>query len=124
MKNIDNPYIIYGVINTKFQIKFYTMNRKNVVINRKEEKNMATRDKNIWILIIFLLAGIVIGGLIGEFASQLDFLWWLGYGQSFGLTEPLVLDLSIVSLTFALQFKINIASIIGIGIAIFLYRKA
>lgn len=85
---------------------------------------MATRDKSIWILIIFLLAGIVIGGLIGELAGKIDFLWWLGYGQSFGLTEPLVLDLSVVSLTFALQFKINIASIIGVLIALFIYRKA
>ena len=85
---------------------------------------MATRDKSIWILIIFLLAGIVIGGLIGELAGKIDFLWWLGYGQSFGLTEPLVLDLSVVSLTFALQFKINIASIIGVLIALFVYRKA
>ena len=85
---------------------------------------MATRDKSIWILVIFLLAGIVIGGLIGELAGKIDFLWWLGYGQSFGLTEPLVLDLSVVSLTFALTFKINIASIIGVAIALFAYRKA
>ena len=85
---------------------------------------MATRDKNIWILLIFILAGIVIGGLIGELAGKIDFLWWLGYGQSFGLTEPLVLDLSVISLTFALTFKINIASIIGVAIALFAYRKA
>ena len=85
---------------------------------------MATKEKNIWILIIFLLAGIVLGGLIGELAAQIDFLWWLGYGQEFGLTEPLVLNLQVVMLTFALQFKINVASIIGVGIAIFLYRKA
>lgn len=84
---------------------------------------MATRDKNIWILVIFLLAGIVIGGLIGELAGRIDFLWWLGYGQTFGLTEPLVLDLEVVSLTFALMFRINIASIIGVLIAIFVYRK-
>ena len=38
---------------------------------------MATRDKNIWILILFILAGIVVGGLLGEFASEIDFLWWL-----------------------------------------------
>lgn len=38
---------------------------------------MATRDKNIWILMLFLFAGIVVGGLIGEFASGIDFLWWL-----------------------------------------------
>ena len=85
---------------------------------------MATRDKSIWILIIFLLAGIVIGGLIGELAGKIDFLWWLGYGKEFGLTEPIVLDLSVVSLTFGIVFKINIASIIGVAIAIFLYRKA
>ena len=84
---------------------------------------MATREKNIWILIIFLLSGIVIGGLLGELAGKIDFLWWLGYGQNFGLTEPLVLNLEVLTLTFALQFKINIASIIGILIALFVYRK-
>lgn len=84
---------------------------------------MATRDKNIWILILFIFAGIVVGGLLGELASGIDFLWWLGYGENFGLTEPLVLDLSIISLTFGIQFKINIASIIGIAIALFIYRK-
>ena len=84
---------------------------------------MATRDKNIWILIVFILSGLVIGGLLGELASRVEFLWWLSYGQSFGLTDPLSLDLNIVKVTFGLQLKINIASIIGMGIAIFIYRK-
>lgn len=53
----------------------------------------------------------------------MEFLWWLAYGQEFGLTSPLVLDLSIIKLTFGLQLKINIASIIGVAIAIFIYRK-
>ena len=34
----------------------------------------------------------------------------MGFGQQFGLESPLVLDLSIVKITFALMFKINIAS--------------
>ena len=84
---------------------------------------MATRQRNSWILLLFLLAGIVLGGLIGELAGKIVFLWWLGYGQTFGLTEPLVLNLEVVTLTFALQFKINIASIVGVALAIFLYRK-
>ena len=84
---------------------------------------MATRDKNIWILILFILAGIVVGGLLGELAAKIDFLWWLSYGQSFGLSSPIVLDLSIITLTFGLQFKINIASIIGIAIALIIYRN-
>ena len=84
---------------------------------------MATREKNIWILILFLLAGLVIGGLIGDLAKNVDFLWWLSYGEQFGLTSPLTLDLSVMTITFGLTFKINIASIIGMAIAIFIYRK-
>lgn len=84
---------------------------------------MATRDKNIWILILFIFSGLVIGGLLGTIASSVDFLWWLGYGESFGLNTPLELDLNIIKLTFAISFKINIASIIGMTIAIFIYRK-
>ncbi len=84
---------------------------------------MATRDKNVWILLLFILSGLVIGGLLGELAGQVDFLWWLSYGQSFGLTSPIELNLSIVQITFALMLKINIASIIGLIIAILVYRK-
>lgn len=85
---------------------------------------MATRDKSIWILILFIFCGLVIGGLIGELTQGINGLWWLGYGNSFGLEEPLVLNLSIVKITFALMLKINIASIIGMIIAIFIYKKA
>lgn len=84
---------------------------------------MATREKNIWILMLFILSGLVIGGLLGQIAGNVDFLWWLGYGENFGLTEPLHLDLSIINITFALSFKLNIASILGMAIAIFIYRK-
>ena len=84
---------------------------------------MATRDKNIWILLIFLLSGLVLGGLLGELASQVDFLWWLSYGENFGLTTPIELDLNVITITFGLWFKMNVASIIGMAIAIFVYRK-
>lgn len=84
---------------------------------------MATKDKNIWVLLIFILAGLVVVGLLGELASRVDFLWWLSYGNSFGLAEPLVLDLNIIKITFALTIKVNIASIIGILLSILIYRK-
>lgn len=84
---------------------------------------MATRDKNIWILLIFILSGLVFGGLLGELASQVDFLWWLSYGETFGLSSPIELDLNVITITFGLGFKMNIASIIGMAIAIFVYRK-
>ena len=84
---------------------------------------MAIRDKNTWIILLFICAGLVIGGLLGEVASQVEWLNWLSYGQIFGIETPFVLDLNILSLTFAFTLHINIASIIGLAIAIFLYRK-
>ena len=84
---------------------------------------MATKEKNIWILLIFLLSGLVLGGLLGEIAKNVDFLWWLSYGEEFGLENPITLNLSVTTITFGLMFRINIASIIGMAIAIFIYRK-
>lgn len=84
---------------------------------------MAVKDKNFWIMLIFLLCGLVIGGLLGDLAGQVNGLWWLSFGQEFGLESPFILDLSILSITFAFTIKINIASIIGMAISIFLYRK-
>lgn len=82
------------------------------------------KNKNFWVLLIFILCGLVIGGLLGDLAGKIDVLWWLSYGQTFGITSPIELDLSILKITFALLIKINIASIIGMAIAIFIYRKA
>lgn len=84
---------------------------------------MATKDKSIWILILFIFAGLVLGGLIGELTKNVSGLWWLGYGQEFGLQDPFVLNLSVLKVTFALMIKINIASIIGMFLAIFVYKK-
>ena len=65
-----------------------------------------------------ILGGIVIGGFIGSLFPDS----WLNYGQSFGLSSPLVLDLAILSITFGLTIHITIASIIGIAVAIIIYR--
>ena len=78
---------------------------------------------NHGIIAIFMLSGLVIGGLLGELASKVDWLWWLSYSQTFGLDNPIVLDLSVVKITFALMFKINVASIIGLLLAVFVYKK-
>ena len=86
-------------------------------------KNMATKEKNIWVLLIFILSGLVVGGLLGELASKIDWLWWLGYNQSFGLETPITLNLSVLTITFAMMFKISISSIIGMILAVFIYKK-
>ena len=74
--------------------------------------------KNNWSCFLLILAGIVIGGFIGSLFPNS----WLNYGQSFGLSSPLVLDLGILCITFGLSIKITIASILGIAVGIIIYR--
>ena len=59
----------------------------------------------------------------GNAAKGVDFLSWLAYGENFGLSTPLELDMGIIKLTFALMVNVNVASIIGMIGAIFIYRK-
>ena len=79
-------------------------------------------SKNGWVLLLLMLAGIVVGGFIGSLTQNINALSWLNYGQSFGLDNPIVLDLGILIITFGLTIKITIASIIGMIIAGFVYR--
>lgn len=77
-----------------------------------------TAGKNYWALLLMILAGVVLGGFIGQLSAGVPALRWLNYGQTFGLSNPLVLDLGILVLTFGLTIKITIAGIIGIVHAI------
>ena len=81
-----------------------------------------TAGKNYWALLLMILAGVVLGGFIGQLSAGVPALRWLNYGQTFGLSNPLVLDLGILVLTFGLTIKITIAGIIGIVLAILIYR--
>ena len=78
--------------------------------------------KNNWALFLLLLAGIMLGGFIGSLAANVPGLSWLNYGESFGFENPIVLNLGILIITFGLSIKITIASIIGVLIAIVIYR--
>lgn len=71
-----------------------------------------------WVLVIVVLVGFLIGGLIGSY-SQTS---WLNYGQVFGLNNPVELNLGIIIVTFGLQIKLTIASVIGVLLALIVYR--
>ena len=80
------------------------------------------RNKNFWILLILLLSGIVLGGFLGSLAEGISWLSWLNFGQSFGLDSPLILNLGVLIITFGLPIKITMASIIGVAIALLIFR--
>jgi len=77
------------------------------------------RKKNGWTCFLLLLAGLVVGGLIGNVFPEGS---WINYGQTFGLSSPVVLDLGILCLTFGLSITVTVASLIGIVIGIIVYR--
>lgn len=78
--------------------------------------------KNSWALFLMILTGIVLGGFIGMLAESVPALSWIGYGQSFGLEGPITLNLGILVISFGLSIKITIASILGVVLAIIIYR--
>lgn len=84
---------------------------------------MAIKEKGKIIAILFVLAGLVIGGLIGDLAANVSWLNWLSFGEEFGLREPIILDLNVMTVTFGLAIRINIASIIGVIISLVIFRK-
>lgn len=80
-------------------------------------------SQNIWVLLLLMLAGVVLGGFIGSALGDISVLSWLNYGSDFGLSSPLVLDLGVLVLQFGLTIRFTIAGIIGILLAFILYRK-
>lgn len=73
--------------------------------------------KKTFIYLIFACAGIVIGSLFASLTQGVEYLKWLSYGLNFGLTSPIVIDLSVLKLTFGASFSLNVSVIIFTGLA-------
>ncbi len=71
-----------------------------------------------WTLILLVLVGFVIGRFIGTYFEGT----WLDYGQAFGMTNPVELDLGFLVLTFGLKIKITISSVLGVILSLIVYK--
>lgn len=71
-----------------------------------------------WVFVILVLIGFVIGGFIGTYFDGS----FLNYGQTFGMSNPVELNLGFIILTFGLKIQITIASVIGVVLALLIYR--
>lgn len=78
------------------------------------------RNRNPWLLLLLILVGLVIGGVIGDIFQ--DTFKLLSYSKTIGL-QPTTLDLNIIKLSFGFLMKINLASVIGIVISIFVFSR-
>lgn len=81
---------------------------------------MKARTRNPWLLFLLLAAGVVIGGVLGEIFK--DSIKILSYSKSIGF-QPFTLDLSVIKLTLGFVLHLNLASVIGIILAILIFSR-
>lgn len=85
---------------------------------------MRGSEKSIGFLIFVILLGAICGSLIGDLlGANINALKFLRNIYTIGTSKPLTLDLKVLSLSFGINFNINLMSILGIILAIILYRK-
>lgn len=82
--------------------------------------------KKTVVLVFYLLAGVVLGGMLASLCGQVPFLEWLAYSGSIGISPdaPFVLDLSVLRLTFGFSMGISVAQVLTVGLALFLYTRS
>lgn len=78
------------------------------------------KSGNTIYFVLLLLTSVIIGTILGKALSK--YFPILNYGESIGF-GPATLDLSIFSMTFGFSANLTVAGIIGILIAIIVYKK-
>jgi hypothetical protein len=88
---------------------------------------VAKKTDSIVVLLVILILGALIGSVIGEVIGALAPGGYVeaifAKGINPGIAPPAVLDLKVLALTLGVTMKINLASLIGIVLALIVYRK-
>ena len=85
---------------------------------------MKNGENRVGLLIFIILIGAISGKFIGDIlSSNIKILKLLKTSYSIGTSAPFIIDLKVLTVTFGLKFNINIMSILGIILAIILFRK-
>lgn len=78
--------------------------------------------KRKFLNLFLVLIGIVVGTFVGSLCKDVSFLSWLAYGINFGMASPLVLDLGVMQLTFAVSIDLTLAVVIFIVLSLIIGR--
>jgi len=86
--------------------------------------NLKSAERKNSYFVFFIMIGAVSGSFIGELlGNNMNALKFLKSTYTIGMSNPMLIDFKVLALTFGINFNINIMSIIGIVLAIILYRK-
>ena len=75
------------------------------------------------IIIVCAILGMIVGVAIGEATSSMTYLKWISIGGEVGFTNPIVLDLNFLKLTFGIWCKISVGGVIFMLIFAFVSQK-
>ncbi|MCH3964739.1 MAG: DUF4321 domain-containing protein [Clostridium sp.] len=85
---------------------------------------MKGTGKNAAFLWFIILLGAIAGSLIGDaLGNSFSVLKFLKNSYEIGMKEPLSLSFKIMTITLGINFNANIMTIIGVIVAIILYRR-
>lgn len=85
---------------------------------------MSISDKKNSFFIFVLFLGAIGGSFLGDFlGANFKALQFIKTTYTIGTSNPLNLELKVLSMTFGINFNINIMTIFGIILAIILYKK-
>ncbi len=84
---------------------------------------MARRVRNPWwVLLVVVLFGGLLGSVIAEAVVGYPLLGFLAREVRAGIDPPVTLDLRIISLTLGGLIRLNLAMVLGVIVAVWIYR--
>ncbi|HET7265765.1 MAG TPA: DUF4321 domain-containing protein [bacterium] len=75
-----------------------------------------------WILVVVIIAGAMLGSVIADSLGQFTYLAPLGHSVAVGVDPPVTLDLRVLTLTLGFVIRLNLATVLGIIAAIYVFR--
>lgn len=85
---------------------------------------MARRSRNPWWLLAFVvIVGAVLGSVIAEALVGYPVLSFLSRDLYVGIDPPFTVGLRVLSVTFGITFRLNLAIVLGIILAVWIFRQ-
>lgn len=81
------------------------------------------RTGQLWILLLCMLSGLTVGYFIGSLCNSISFLKWMDYTGSFGLDQPVQVDLGVIWFSLQVKFNITLTAILGMLAGVFIYKR-